>query len=174
MSKIHSKIQIPVALASKGGVLEAFVWDNMIRGHKPTFSEDVVTLNGINPNEQPSFVDLIEIVAGGGSFEGIKLGLRFASGTTANRIVPIGIRGATYTDEEGVEQGRTWIEWFRANSTVQVITDGTSYVAKAVFNGELLDSDELYLANGQSGVSVLEWEAVKALYQNESWTEYEL
>ena len=174
MAKIHSTINIPVALASKGGSLEGFVWDNMIRGHKPTFSGEVVTLNGIDPNEQPSFADLIAIVVGGGSFKGIKLAIRFASGTTAQRTVPTGVRGATYTDEEGVEQTRTWVDWFRVNSSVQVITDGTSYVAKAMFNGQLLNSDELTLANAQLGVSILEWAEAVALYQDETWTEYEL
>jgi len=174
MAKIHSTIKIPVALADKGGVLEGFVWNNMIRGHKVSFGSDVVTMQGLDANVQPTFADLVTIVTNGGSFEGIKLALRFTSATSAQRIVPEVIRGSRYTDENEVAQERSWIDWFRANSTVQVITDGTSYVAKAVFNGNLLNSEELAAAHAQSGINVIEWADAVALYQNESWTEYEL
>jgi len=174
MAKIHSTINIPVALASKGGALEGFVWDNMIRGHKPTFSDDVVTLNGTNPNEQPTFADLVSIVTNGGSFEGVKLALRFTSAASAQRVVPEVVRGSRYVDEEGVTQERTWIDWFRVNSGIKVITDGTSYASKAAYAGILLNSEELAAANAQSGVNVIEWAEAVALFQDENWTEYEL
>jgi len=113
-------------------------------------------------------------VTNGGSFEGIKLAIRFTSAASAQRIVPEEVRGSRYTDEEGMDQERNWIQWFRANSTVEVITDGDSYVAKAVFNGKLLNSTELAAAHAQAGVNIIEWADAVALFQNEGWTKYEL
>jgi len=174
MSKIHSRIKIPVALASKGGALEEFVWNNMIRGYKLTFSSEEITLNGTDPNEQPSFADLVAIVVGGGSFTGIKLALRFDNVAAAQQDVPAEIRGATYTDEEGVEQSRNWIDWLKVNSSTQIITDGVSYAIKAMFNGQLFDSAELTLAHTQAGITVIEWADATELFANEDWTIFEL
>jgi len=70
-----------------------------------------------------------------------------------------------------VEQTRTWVQWFQANNGAQAITDGTSYVVKSVFNGQLLNSAELAAVHAQSGISVIEWAAAVALFADENWTE---
>jgi len=174
MAKVYSTIEIPVAAAITGGALQGFVWDNIVRGHKVSFGSDVVTLSGLDASVQPTFAELEAIVTNGGRFEGIKLAIRFANGAAAGQDVPAAVRGATYIDDNNVEQQRSWIDWFRANSTVQIITNGTEYAAKAVFNGSLLTSEELTAIHAQTGVEVLEWAAAVALYADELWTDYEL
>lgn len=175
MAKIFGKINIPVNAASDGGALQGFIWNRIIRGEKIDFSSDVVTVYGTDSNVQPTFAELIAIVQAGGYFEGIKLALEFANVAAAQQNVPVSVRGATYLDEEGVEQTRTWIEWFRVNSTVQVITNGTIYVAKAVFNSQLLNSDELTVIHAQIGIQVIEWDVVKARYQDsDNWETIEI
>ena len=176
MSKIHSKIKIPVALASKGGVLEAFVWDNWIRGHKPTFNNDVVTLNGLNPKEQPTFTELTAIVLNGGSFEGITLGLQFTA-LAAGRDVPAGVPGSTITPEGEATRQKTWLEWIQGNSqTVYQRVSGTPvyYVIKGALGGDILTSEELDAARTTSGVNVIEFSDFKARIQSDNYEKYEI
>jgi len=174
MSKIVSTIVIPVAEAKTGGSLQGFVWDRFVEGEKIVRDGDTVKIYSTNANYQPTFADLAAIVSAGGSFEGIKLAIRFTNVAAAQQDVPSVVRGSTYMDENEVEQTRNWVQWFRANSTVEVITDGDSYVAKAVFNGKLLNSTELAAAHAQAGVNIIEWADAVALFQNEGWTKYEL
>ena len=167
--KIYSKVKIPVALASAGGVFQDFVWNQMIRGHKINFGEQVEIL-GINPNIQPSFSDLATIVQNGGYFEGIKLGLEFANASAAQQLVPEGIRGAIYVDEEGQAQNRSWVEWLReSQNEILRHTSGSPYITKAKFGTLLLNSDELALAHAEAGVSVIEWADVMARLDSEEY-----
>lgn len=174
MAKIHSRVVFPVELAEVGGVLYDLAYNAFLRGNERSYENEILTLNGLSPNAAPTYEQMQAVISNGGYFEGIKLGIRFTSVASAQRIVPEEVRGSRYTDEEGVEQERTWIDWLKVNHGVRVITDGTAYVTKAVFNGQLLNSDELVPAHAQAGINVLEWDEVVALYQDENWTEYEL
>ena len=174
MSKVHSKIQIPVALASKGGALEAFVWDNMIRGHKPTFDNDVVTLNGLNPKEQPTFAELTSIVQNGGSFEGITLGLQFTV-LAADRPVPAEVPHSTVTPEGEATRPKTWLEWLKDNSqTIYERVNGTPkyFIIKGAYGGNVLNSAELDAARTTSGVNVIEFSDHTARIQSEDYEPY--
>ena len=172
--KVFSKVIIPANAAKTGGTLKDFVWDQLVQGHRVTFENGAVLLQGLDANVQPTFSDLVSIVGVEGSFEGVKLAIQFNNVAAAQQDVPLEIRGSTYIDEEGVEQIRSWIEWFKVNTSTQVITNGTSYAAKAMFNTQLLNSVELTAIHVQVGVSVIEWDVAVALFQDESWTVYEL
>jgi len=172
--KVFSKVTIPASAAKTGGALKDWVWDQLVQGHRVVFEDGAVVLNGLDANVQPTFADLVSIVQANGSFKGVKLAIQFTNATAAGRTVPSVVRGSTYTDEEGVEQTRTWVDWFGINSSIQVITDGTAYVAKAAFNGELLNSEELTAIHAQTGITVIEWDAAVVLFQDEDWTVYEI
>lgn len=168
MSKVYSTIKIPTAEASQGGSLQGFVWNQLIRGFNPQFGEDFIVMRKYDNNFEPSFADLIAVVQAGGYFEGIKLGLEFANTSAAQQQVPVEVRGSNYVDENGDTQNRTWIEWLRANTTVQIIrhTSGSPYVTRAAFNGQSLNSDEFKVIHAQSGISVIEWDDVLTRYND--------
>jgi hypothetical protein len=172
--KIHSKVIVPLVAAKTGGALKDFVWDRIVSGERITFENGEVVVNSTNQSVQPTFTELQAIVIAGGSFEGIRLGIEFATGADAAQDVPAVVRGSTYIDENEVEQTRNWLEWFAVNTSTQVITNGTLYVAKAAFNGGLLNSEELTAIHAQTGVQVLEWADAIARFQDENYTVYEL
>jgi len=174
MAKIHSKVIFPVELAEVGGDLFELAYKAFLHGNERTYSNGILTLNGLDPLAQPTFAELAAVVNNGGYFEGIRLAIKFANAAAAQQLVPIEVRGATYNDEEGVLQNRTWVEWFRVNTNTQVITDGTQFVSKSVFNGELLNSTELIPIYQQSGIEVIEWEEAVGYYQDENWITFEL
>jgi hypothetical protein len=172
--KVFGRVVVPAAAAKTGGVLKDFVWDQIMEGAKVTFEGGEVVLSGTDANIQPTFEDLVDIVANGGSFEGIKLAIQFGGAAAANQVVPEVVRGSRYVDEEGVTQERTWLDWYRASTGTQVITNGTQFVSKAMFNGQILNSEELTAIHAQTGITVIEWADAVALFQDEDWTEYEL
>lgn len=174
MAKTFGKIEIPVAEASFGGALQGFIWDRVVRGEKINFASDVVTVIGEDASVQPDFSELIAIVQAGGKFSGIRLAIEFTNSAAAQQNVPVEVEGHSSTDEEDVEQQRTWVDWFRANSSTQVITNGTLYVAKAAFNGRLLNSVELAAIHGQAGIKAIEWADAQARYADEAYTVFEL
>lgn len=170
MSKIISTITIPSAAAKTGGALQGFVWDQFVDGHKILREDGEVKIYGLDANVQPTFSDLQTIVSSGGSFDGIKVAIRFTNEAAIQQNVPSVVRGATYLDENEVEQTRTWEQWFKSNASVRVITNGTAYIVKAVYNHQLLNSEELAAIHQQTGVRVIEWTDAVALYQDENWT----
>ena len=175
MAKIHSRVIFPVELAEVGGTLYDLTYNVFLRGHERSYENGILTLNGLDPNIQPSFAEMQTVVSNGGYFEGIKLGLEFTA-AGAGRTVPAIVPGATYTDEEGATQTRTWAEWIRSQSniTVKKKVDENLYIIKAMYNGTLLNSDELVPAHGQTGVTVLEWAEVQARNASEDWELYEI
>ena len=174
--KVHSKINIPVALAEDGGSLQGFVWNNMVRGGQLTFGEDFVTINGLNPNEQPAFADLVAIVQGGGSFEGIRLGLQFTA-LAAGRDVPVGVPASDTTPEGEETRQKTWLEWIKDNSqTLYKRVNGTPvyYIMKSALNSDLLTSEQIQAAITTSGVNVIEHADGVARIQSGDYEPFEL
>jgi hypothetical protein len=175
MAKVVSTIKVPVALAEDGGSLQGFVWNQIVRGHKPAFGNDLVILHGLDANEQPSFADLVAIVTGGGYFEGVKFGIQFTSGVSANRIVPSIIRGSTYVDENEVVQEHTWLSFLKANNADVIRhTSGAPYVVKANIGTQIMNSDELTAANAQSGINVIEFADLQARNSSVDYEPFEI
>lgn len=175
MAKIHSRVIFPVELAEVDGTLYDLTYNAFLRGHERSYENGILTLNGLDPNVQPSFAEMQTVVSNGGYFEGIKLGLEL-TGSGTQLTVPSAVRGSTYTDEEGEEQTRTWAEWVRSQPNVKALKKiGESlFIIKAVYNGILLNSDELTPSHQQTGVAVLEWADVQARYSSEEWEEFDI
>ena len=175
MAKIHSKIVIPVALAYVGGALHDFVYKTVLRGEERSFENEELILNGLDPNNQPTFTELQAVVTNGGFFEGIKLGLELTD-AGAQLNVPAAIIGATFVDDQGVTQNRTWADWVRVQPNVKAKkkVGQNLYIIKAAFNGSLLNSDELAAAHVQAGIAVLEWAEMKLRNVDETWEDSEL
>jgi len=167
--KTLSKITIPIDQALT--TYRDFVVDEIIKDYAK--GDNVEIIKDMS-KVQPTFSDLIALVLAGCKFENIVLAIEFASGGAANQDVPAILPGSVQVDEDGVEQPRTWIEWFKVNTSSRIITNGTVYVAKASFNGKLLNSDELAAVHAQSGVRVIEWDDAVSRFQDESYSEYEL
>jgi len=175
MAKIHSRVIFPVELAEVGGTLYDLSYNAFLRGNERSYENGILTLNGLDPNAQPSFAEMQAVVSNGGYFEGIKLGLEL-TGAGAQLDVPAIIPGATYSDDEGVEQTRTWAQWVAVQPNVRALKKiGESlFTIKAVWQGTLLNSNELVPAHQQTGIAVLEWSEVQARNQSEEWEEFDL
>lgn len=164
-----TKIQIPFDACKAGGTSETlhdFVYNWMLAGYAIERDLETVTLIAVQANINPEFSALVEVVSGGGSFEGIKLGIRM--GTSASDTnVPEGIRGRMTTDEEGEPAVRTWLEWLRAGRvTFYMKSDNSDAIFKGVWNGEILNSAELAIIHTRAYAEVLEWATFVELYNS--------
>jgi hypothetical protein len=167
--KVFSKVVIPASAAKTGGALRDFVWDRLVEGNRVKFESGNVFLHGTDVRVQPTFSELQAVVSNGGSFEGIKLGIEFASQTAAQRNVPVTVRGAVTQDEEGNDVNRTFVEWIKAMPGKQELRKvGSRYYMKASFGAHLLNSGELAAIHGVTGVKVLEWAELIAKVQDET------
>ena len=173
--KVQSIIRIPEAEAKTGGTLKDFVWDRMMEGDFVSYENDQVILKGVDASIQSDFANLVAVVVAGGYFEGIVLAFTLTAEATST-LVPALVPGATYTDEEGIEQQRTFVQWAQANAGLQVIqhTSGTPFIVKGKWGSKLLDSDALTAINGVVGAQVIEWAEAVAAYQSEDYTIFEL
>ncbi len=161
--KTFAKIIIPFNLAMPGGVLYNFVYEWVLKEYRRKYDNGILTLYGLAPDIQPSFTDLVSIVANGGSFEGIKLGIQIQM-SSKDTWVPVGIRGRTYNDESGDEQVRTWLEWIQAGRVdYKVKTDNSDAILKASWGGSTLNSEELTIIHNTAYANVIEWDVLIAL-----------
>jgi len=165
--KVHGLVKIPSEAARAGGVLQDFVWNRIVSGERVLFENGEVVVKGMDSSVQPTFEDLVTVVANGGYFEGVKLAIRFDNLAAAQQDVPASVRGATEI-VDGQEQPRNWVQWFQSGN-MDAITDGTSYVIKAVYLGKLLNSNELTAIHTQPGVTVIEFADAVELFQSEDW-----
>ena len=70
--------------------------------------------------------------------------------------MPSNITGASYADENGDPQIRTWLEWINAGR-IEYKDNGTLAVFKSSWNGITLDSDDLGLIHATQA-NVIEWD----------------
>lgn len=156
-----TKITIPFDVCKAGGSSENlfnFVYNWILAGYKQEREGTDVVLRAVIPKLQPEFEDLVAIVTGGGSFEGVKCGIRINQ-AQFNADVPAGVPNATYQDEEETTVQRTWTQWAKAgNIDYTLKQDNTDAIMKAVWNGKLLDSDDLKAIHNSTGVTVLGWD----------------
>ena len=173
--KIHSRIVIPEAAAKTGGALKDFVWDRMMEGDKLVYENDTVVLLGTDPKIQAKFADLVAIVQAGGSFEGITLAFTLTLAAT-QKLVPKEVPGATYQDENNEVQTRSFAQWAKINTGLQVIrhTSGSPYIVKAKWGDNLLNSESLAAIHSVVGASVIEWAEAVAMHQSEDYEVFEL
>jgi hypothetical protein len=165
---ILSKIKIPQDKALT--TYRDFVIDEIIKNYAKGGN---VEIHKNMTKVQPSFSTLTTLIQDGCEFENILLGLRFASLTSAQRNVPVGVRGATYQDntdpENPVTVNRTFVEWIKSFPVKQGVRNLNGvYYMKASYGADLLNSEELKLINGVTGVSVVEWSEVQATFANEN------
>ena len=163
------KIEIPFSVCKAGGTsqsLHDFVYNWMLANYKLERDNTTVTLLANQPNINPTFSDLVAVVAGGGYFEGIKLGIRMLV-SASNTPVPAGIRGRSYTDGEGQEVIRTWLKWLRAGRVHFLVKeDNSDTIFKGVWSESLLNSDELAIIHSRAYAEVLEWSVFSDLFNS--------
>lgn len=100
---------------------------------------------------------LSQILAAGGSFKNIRMGVKILQSSFGNDV-PDGVPGATYIDESEVTQRRTWSEWVQDGGQTSKLKDGNvDGILKTAWTGKLLDSSELQIMHGEVGVTVYDW-----------------
>ena len=172
MAKTLSLIRIPLSDSLVGGTYHSFVINEIIKDYAKGDSVEIYKdLSKI----QPKFEDLQSLVAAGGYFENILLGIELTA-AGAQRDVPASIPGSTYTDENEQPQTRTWAQWVRSQPGLRAIkkVDENLYVIKAIVDKEMMNSDQLTAAHAQAGINILEWSIVKFRAASEDWEEFEL
>ena len=173
--KTLSLIRIPKTELVPGEALREFALTQVLFGIIPIDAGDNMEYRADLVREQPKFSELTAIVAGGGYFKNILLGIEL-TGPGTQLAVPAIIPGATYTDENDQPQTRTWAQWVKAQTGVRAIkkVDEALFVIKAVVGGQMMNSDQLAAAHAQLGVNVIEWSVVKFRAASEDWEEFEL
>ena len=164
-----TEIKIPFDLCKAGGSslnLFEFVYNWMLAGYKQDREGTNVVLRAVNPKLQPEFEDMVDIVTNGGSFVGVKCGLRILK-TKFTTNVPLAVPNSTHLDDQGNTVRKTWKEWADlSGNESRVKSDNIDGIMKASWQGKLFTSEELHTIHGCAGVTVIGFEEFKVNWQS--------
>lgn len=128
------------------GVITRRKGEELVATGDPEFSDPVL-----------EWATLVQIIQAGGSFTNVRMGVKILQANFSS-LVPDGVPGATYVDESEVTQRRTWTEWTQAGGqTTKIKTGNVDGILKTAWLGKLLDSTELQVMHGETGVTVYDW-----------------
>lgn len=157
---ILQKITVPYSACKAGGtsqVLHDLVYNYMLAFDRVTREGNNIVLYGKQGVIAPTFSELQTVVTEGGSFSGIKLGVKILA-TKFNVLIPIGMPNRVYLDENEVEKTRTWRQWVEAGNVHYVTKqDNSDAIFKAVWGGKVLPSEVIAKIHTTTGLTVLEW-----------------
>ena len=103
--------------------------------HDP--SSDIVSYNVTNSSLNLSTA--LSIVSGGGEVYNYPVFIKIVN---SSDLVPEGIIGRTYEDDEGNEAIHTWETWIKSNDSI-IEREGQLYVYSSSYNGTPLPISEL-------------------------------